>query len=165
MQTVLDILSSLHFHPTVFVVQLVLFTVFHFVMRVVIYDPLIATRNERDGRIQGHLVRAEASAAEAQAKKAHYEEQIKAHRQALAQELKDAIEAAEKEANDVLATARDEAGRVTDEANARLNEEEDKLKAGMEDQATSLATAVAQRVIRNSLAESDQSRVLAKLKG
>lgn len=165
MQTVLDILSSLHFHPVVFVVQLVLFTLFHFAMRAIVYDPLIATRNERDGRIQGHLRRAELAAEEAQSMKAAYEEQIKTQRLSLAQELKEAIEAAEKQAASVLQAARDEASRVTDEANAALDQEEQQLKAGMDDAASKLAVAVAEKVVRNSLADADQSRVLARLKG
>ena len=165
MQTILSILTSLHFHPVVFFVVLVSFTLFHFAMRVVIYDPMIAARNERDGRIHGFLSKAEAAAANAKSMKVKYEEEIRSQRLALSQELKDAIDGVEKQVAAMMQTARDEAGRLTEDANSRLDEEEKQLKAGMDDQAAKLALAVAQRIVRNSLAEGAQDRVLAQLKG
>jgi F-type H+-transporting ATPase subunit b len=165
MEPILDFLQSLHFHPVVFAAQLILFTGFHFAMRATIYDPLLNTRNERDGRIDGHLATAEASAANARAMKQKYEEEIRAQRAALAQQLKEAIDKSEDEAAEVLKKARAEADRVTDEASAKLNEEEQQLQAGMDEQAGQVALAVARRVVRNSLTEDAQERVLAQLKG
>lgn len=165
MEAVTNFLESLHFHPVVFVVQMFLFIGFHFAMSSIIYQPLVKAREEREGRIEGHLAKAEASAANARALKQKYDDEIKAQRQADAQQLKEAIDKAEKEAADRLQAARDEAGRIAEEANARLNDEETQLKAGMDAQAHGLALAVARRVVRNSLKEDAQDRVLQQLKG
>lgn len=165
MEKVLEFLYSLHFHPVVFGIQIVLFIGFHYTMKSIIYGPLLKARNEREGRIDGHLAKAEASAANARSLKQKYEEEIKAQRLADAQQLKEAIDKAEKEAAARMQTARDEAGRIIDEANARLNEEEAQLKAGMDSQASKLAVAVASKVVRNSLKEDAQDRVLQQLKG
>lgn len=165
MEAVLSFLESLHFHPVVFVGQLILFTLFHFAMRVLIYDSLIRARDGRDGRIGGQLAQAEAAAANAQALKQRYDEEIKEQRLQLAHQLKEAIAQAEKEANATLQQARDEAGKVVDEANAKLNEEERELRSGMEREAGKLALAVSQQVVRNSLKQDAQERVLAQLKG
>lgn len=165
MDAVLNFLYSLHFHPVVFVVQIVLFTGFHFMMRSLIYDPIIAARNGREGRIDGHLAKAEAAAANAKALKVRYEEELKAQRLVLAQELKEATEKSEKSAADQMQQARDEAGRLSDDANTKLAAEEKQLKDGMDQEANKLALAVAKQVVRNSLSEDAQGRVLAQLKG
>ncbi len=165
MEIINNILASLHFNPVVFGFQVLFFTAFHFVMRTVIYDPLIKARNQRDGRIQGHLSRAEAAADNAQALKRKYEEEIRAHRQELSVRLREALEATEKEAAAKLEVARDEAGRIADEANRQLDEEEKQLKSSMEGEAQKLALSVATQVVRNTLSEGARDRVLAQLKG
>lgn len=165
MELVMNFLYSLHFHPVVFFVQLILFLVFHYGMKAIIYDPLIAARNDREGRIQGQLAKAEAAAANAQALKSRYDEELKSHRQVLAQELKDAIDSATTEANAKVQAARDEAGRISEDASRKLDEERRQLEAGMGAQAQQLALAVAEKVVRNSLDEGAQDRVLARLKG
>lgn len=165
MQLLLDFLYSLHWNPVVFVVQMILFIMFHYAMKAVIYGPLIEARNEREGRIQGGLTKAEEAAARAQAMKARYEAEIKAQREALAQQLKEATERAEKDAAVRLSAARAEAGKILDEANASLSEEEARVRAGMSEQSARLAEMVSERVVRNSLAPEAQQRVLARLKG
>lgn len=97
--------------------------------------------------------------------KLRYDEEIKAQRATLAQELKEATDKAEKAAAERMQQARDEAGKLTDEANARLDEEENQLKASMDQEAGKLAVVVATQVVRNSLSEDAQGRVLAQLKG
>ena len=165
MEPILDFLYSLHFHPVVFALQLILFTAFHFAMRATIYDPLLKTRNERDARIDGHLATAEASAANAKAMKQRYDEEIKAQRLALAHQLKEAIDKTEAQVAETMRKARDEADRVTEEATAKLNAEEEQLKAGMDEQSGVIALAVARKVVHNSLTQDAQERVLAQLKG
>lgn len=165
MEAITNFLTSLHFSPIVFGVQILLFVGFHMTMKTLIYDPIMRARNQREGRIEGHLGKAEAAAANAKALKLRYEEEIKAQRVVLAQELKDATEKAEKAAAARMEQAREEAGKLTDESNAKLDEEEKQLKASMDQEANKLAVAVAQQVVRNSLSEDAQGRVLAQLKG
>jgi len=165
MEAIVNFLESLHFSPWVFAIQIALFLGFHMTMKTLIYDTIVRARNEREGRIEGHLAKAEAAAANAKGLKLRYEEEIKAQRVVLAQELKDATEKAEKAAAERMQQARDEAGKLTEEANARLNEEENQLKASMDQEAGKLALAVASQVVRNSLSEDAQGRVLAQLKG
>lgn len=165
MDALLDILYSLHFHPVVFATQVVLFTCFHFLMRGLIYNPLMKVREERDGRIHGSLHQAEQAAENARANRKKYEDEIKAHRHELSVRLKKAIDEAESSAAEVAQRARDEAGRVADEFNARLDEEEKELRAGMDQQAQKIALAVGRQVVRNTLAEDAQGRVLARLGG
>ena len=165
MDQILDFLYSLHFNPTVFAIQLTLFTCFHFLMKVLIYTPLATARNAREGTISGQLATAEASAANARALKLRHEEEIRAQRLTLAQQLKEATEEAEKRAAEMMQKARAEAERVTDEATAKLNEEQTQLLAAMDHEADRLARAVARQVVRNSLTEDAQGRVLAQLKG
>lgn len=165
MDAILNFLYGLHFSPVVFFVQIGLFLFFHMSMQTLIYGPIVRARQGREGRIDGHLAKAEAAAANAKALKTKYDEEIKAQRALLAQELKDAISKAEKAAADRMQQARDEAGKLTDEAHAKLDEEENQLKASMDQEADKLARAVAQQVVRNSLSEDAQGRVLAQLKG
>ena len=165
MDAVIKFLEGLHFSAPVFVIQIVLFLGFHFTMRSLIYDPIINARKEREGKIEGHLAKAEAAANNAKGLKLRYDEEIKAQRLTLAQQLKEATEISEKEAAERMQQARDEAGRISDEANAKLEAEETQLKAGMDQEANKLALAVAGQVVRNSLSEDAQGRVLAQLKG
>ena len=165
MDAVVKFLEGLHFSPIVFAVQIVLFMGFHFAMRSLIYDPIINARNAREGKIEGHLAKAEAAANNAKGLKLRFDEEIKGQRLILAQQLKEATEKAEQEAAERMQQARDEAGRISDEANAKLEAEETQLKAGMDQEANKLALAVAGQVVRNSLSEDAQGRVLAQLKG
>lgn len=165
MEAIVNFLESLHFSPVVFGAQILLFLVFHMSMKTLIYDPIMHARNQREGRIDGHLAKAEAAAANAKALKLRYEEEIKAQRLVLAQELKEATEKAEKAAAERMQLARDEAGKITEDANAKLNAEETQLKSSMDQEAGKLALAVAKQVVRNSLSEDAQGRVLAQLKG
>ncbi|MFN8606113.1 MAG: ATP synthase F0 subunit B [Vulcanimicrobiota bacterium] len=165
MDAILNFLYGLHFSPIVFFAQIGLFLFFHMTMQSLIYGPIVRARNEREGRIEGHLSKAEAAAANAKGMKAKYDEEIKAQRVVLAQELKEATEKAEKEAAARMQQARDEAGKLTDEAHARLNEEEKQLLASMDQEANKLALAVARQVVQNSLSQDAQGRVLAQLKG
>lgn len=163
MDALLDILYSLHFHPMVFAIQAVLFTCFHFLMRGLIYNPLMKVREERDGRIHGGLHQAEQAAENARANRKKYEDEIKAHRHDLSVRLKKAIDEAEGSAAAVAQEARDQAGRVAEELNAKLDQEEKELRGGMDQQADKVALAVARQIVRNTLAEDAQGRVLARL--
>lgn len=165
MEVLNNILASLHFNLGVFVFQVVAFVVFHYAMRATIYEPLMKARGEREGRISGSLAKAEQAAANAQAMKAQYDEEIKSLRQQLAGELKSETEAAEKAAAARLATARTEAGGVLDEANARLDQEASQLRSGMSEQAGRLAQAVAEKIVRNNLTPEAQARALATMGG
>jgi|EP01012_Entosiphon_sulcatum_P057037 ATP synthase F0 subunit b len=165
MDAILNFLYALHFNPWVFFAQLVLFIGFHLTMQTLIYGPIVRARNGREGRIEGHLAKAEAAAANAKGLKLKYDEEIKAQRALLAQELKVATEKAEKAASDRMQLAREEAGKITDEAHAKLDEEEKQLKASMDQEANKLALAVARQVVQNSLSQDAQGRVLAQLKG
>jgi len=165
MEAIVSLLESLHFSLPVFAAQIILFLGFHMTMKTLIYDPTVRARHGREGRIDGHLAKAEAAASNAKGLKQRYEEEIKAQRLILAQELKEATEKAEKAAAERMQLARDEAGKLTDEANAKLDAEESQLKTNMDQEAGKLALAVSQQVVRNSLSEDAQGRVLAQLKG
>lgn len=65
MEAIVNFLGSLHFNPIVFGLQILFFLGFHMTMKTLIYDPIVHARNAREGRIEGHLAKAETAAANA----------------------------------------------------------------------------------------------------
>lgn len=165
METVIGVLQSLHFSLPTFVLQLVLFLVLHGVLQVVLYGPLIKARNQRDGQIAGRLSEADAAAANARRLQTEYEEQLKALRQELAGQTREAIEAVEKEGAGKLAEAREKAGKILADSQVAVEAHQREAKAGLSAQADKLAKQIAGRIIDTTLTDKAKEQALAKLGG
>lgn len=165
MDTVIGVLQSLHFSLPTFVLQLVLFMVLHGTLSVVLYGPLIRARNERDGKINGRLAEADAAAANARRLQTEYDEQLKALRQELAGQTRDAIEAVEKQGAAQLAEAREKAGKILADSQVAVEKHQQEARAGLSAQADKLAKQMAQRIIDTTLTDKAKEQALAKLGG
>ncbi len=165
MDTVIGVLQSLSFSVPTFVLQLVLFLILHGTLQVVLYGPLIKARNQRDGQIAGRLSEADAAAANARRLQTEYEEQLKALRQELAGQTRDAIETVEKQGAAQLAEAREKAGKILADSHVSVEAQQREAKAGLSTQADKLAKQIAQRIIDTTLTDKSKEQALARLGG
>ena len=165
MQIITDILQGLHFNQTAFISLLVLFVVFHFSMRALVYDRLIEVKNQREGRIEGRLAQARSFAEKAQQAKSEYEVKMRDLRNELAGKLRESTAAAEAEAAKILADARTEADAILTQAEQQLQEEKKQLESQMEQKVASLSKSITSKVVENSFSSSVGARLLAKIGG
>lgn len=132
-------------------VQIIAFIVLYTLLSRFLYTPLVNTLNERRTRIQRGL---EDSAAAANARRnaeVEAEKIIAAARTEAARVIEDARGRGEEVARTIEAEARAEAERIRAEGGVRANEERDRQLADLRGQVASIATAMAQRLIGESL--------------
>jgi F-type H+-transporting ATPase subunit b len=155
------VLANLHFNATTFIFQLVVFVGFHYAMRAIIYDRLIATRNRRDGRIESQLAQAKLLADQAQALKADYESKMKALRSELKANLESARTVAEAEASSKTAAAREQAAQLLEQSRADVASEQAKAEAEMDQRVKDLTGAIGRRIAEQNFSSTVQAEVLA----
>lgn len=157
------VLANLHFNATTFVFQLVVFVVFHFAMRAIIYDRLISVRNSRDGRIEGGLAKAKAAADQAQTLKSDYDAKMKALHAELKSKVESARAAAEAEAKANTEAARKKATEILENAQIEVAAEQAKAEEELGRRSAELAKSISRRLVEQNFSSATQSDVLSGL--
>jgi F-type H+-transporting ATPase subunit b len=142
-----------------------MFALFHLLMKVIIYEPMMRTRAAREGQIEGRLGQAKKLADKAQQLKGEYEASIRKLREELHGNLQHAIAQAEGEAARLHAEARDQADKVLQEADRQLEAEKHTLQSQMDDQVAKVANSIAKNVVSQNFSAATQKKILAKIGG
>lgn len=145
--------------------QLLLFVVFHFAMKGIIYDRLLETRAAREGKIEGRLQQAKKLAEKAQALKTEYETSIRKIRGDLSVKLQQSIADAEAEAAKQHATARAEADKIIEDSQVKLEAELQQMQAQMDTRVAKLGNSITKQVVEQNFSASAQSKIMAKIGG
>ncbi|MEW6277309.1 MAG: F0F1 ATP synthase subunit B [Candidatus Eremiobacterota bacterium] len=164
MELLSSVLETLHFDPILFGFQFCSFFVLHFLLKVIIYDPLMAARRERDQKIGGKLQEAESLAAQARAVKDRYDEAIHQARLEAQQLLQTATREAEQEKAVKVAGAREEARQVVEEAEAGIQRQREEALKELEGDIKSLSTSIVERLLDKTLEASARDRVLTRVR-
>jgi F-type H+-transporting ATPase subunit b len=160
-----NILGGLHFNSTAFFCQVMLFVVFHFCMKAVIYDSLLKTRSAREGQVEGRLSQAKKLADKAHLLKTEYESSLRRIRGDLHAKLQQSIADAEAEAGQQHAAARAEADKILEAAQASLETEMQQLQSQMDAKVAKLGNSIARQVVEQNFSAPAQSNILAKIGG
>ena len=165
MDIVWSVLQSLHFNAVAFQFQIVLFVLFHFSMKAIIYEPLMRTRTDREAQIEARLKEALKLADKAKMLKAEYESGMRKTREEFRGTLERSIADAEAEALQRRTLAREQAGNIIDEAQVQLEAEQKALRAQMGQQVDKLARSIATNVVTQNFSVGTQEKLLAKIGG
>lgn len=144
------------------IVQGVNFLLLLFVLWRLLYRPFVAKMEERTAAIRKSLDDAQLAHAEAQRQQ---EENAARLREAYgeAQAIRDAVlKGAADEQRKLVASARAEAQRLVDGAKAQLEADVRRARDGLRLEVADLATAVAEKLIRQSLRDEDHRRIVAE---
>jgi F-type H+-transporting ATPase subunit b len=141
-------------------VQLISFLLLLAALYKVMYRPLLQALEGRSAAIQQQLAEAQAAREEAQRELGAMEERIRtAHAEALAlreRALREATELRER----LSAEARQEATRLVEAAQAQVGQEVRRARAELRAEVGTLATQIAERLVRKSLNDEDHQRLV-----
>jgi F-type H+-transporting ATPase subunit b len=141
-------------------VQLISFLLLLLVLYKLMYRPLLGALEGRTAAIQQQLAEAQAAREEAHQALGAMEERIRAA-QAEAQALRErALREAAELRERLSAEARQEAARLIEGAQAQVSQEVRRARAELRAEVGTLATQIAERLIRKSLTDADHQRIL-----
>lgn len=125
-----------------------------------LFNPAREFMNKRQERIKGELDDAKKNQEEAAALKAEYEEKIRA----IDKEAEGILSAARKKALDneasIVAKAKEEAHTIIDRANSEAEQEKLRVKDDVKKEMISVASAMAQKAVGDSMDVSVQERLV-----
>lgn len=165
MDVIASVLKSLGFETTTFISQVCLFFFLHFSLNFLVYQPIMAIRNKRDGKMAKDLATAEAAAEEARKLKENYEEKVREARSGGQAGLAEVTAAAEAARKARLDEARAEATKILAEAQAEAEAARETADATVAEQSETVAKAIASRLLSSSLDAKDSKPLLAKVGG
>jgi len=141
-------------------VQLISFLLLLALLYKLMYRPVLGALESRSAAIQQQLAEAQAAREEAQGQLAAMEERIRAA-QADAAALRDrALREAAELRERLSVEARQEATRLVEAAQAQVSQEVRRARADLRAEVGTLATQIAERLIRKSLTDEDHQRIL-----
>jgi F-type H+-transporting ATPase subunit b len=130
-----------------FFTQFAVFAVLFLFLGQVFFKPFLALLEERHRRTQRDREAAATMATETKAKLEEYESRVRSARLEARAEVEQAISEAKAEEARVLGAAREEAKKITLETIAGLSIEKERVRAQLEVDAESLATAISEKLL------------------
>ena len=154
-------LNALGINMGFLLAQIINFLIIFFLLRAFLWKPLVNMIDSRSAKIQKGLEDAAAAAnarrnAEAEAEKIQAQARAEA-----ARAVEEARGRGEEVGRSVETEARNEADRIRAEARARANDERDRQLADLRGQVASIAVAVAERLIGESLDANRQQTIIS----
>lgn len=136
------------------------FAILFLLLRKFLFRPVMGMMEKRRQEIAANLKQAEEARQETVRLQVEYRAQLTAA-QREAQEIMDrAVRAAEETRSRLVSEAQAEAARLRDRAVEAIAQEKDKALAELREEVTSLAIAAAGRIIRRTMTEEDERRLV-----
>ena len=153
-----EIFGQLGINGPFLIAQIVNFIVLLFILRLVLYKPVLNMLESRKQRIAEGLQAAEVARQEAEAERAQLESQLDKERREAMERIAAASKRGETLAAEIEAGAREEAQRLVEEARQDAVRERDRIIAEAQDQIAELALLAAEKVIGRELADREVQR-------
>jgi F-type H+-transporting ATPase subunit b len=144
------------------IVQVVNFLILLLILQRLLYKPLLAKLQERTAAIQKALEEAQAARAEAARQQEENAARLRAAQAEAAAIRAQALKEAAEEQKRLVAAARAESQRLIDTARAQMEADVRRARDDLRRETVELVTAVAEKLIRRSLRDEDQRRLLAE---
>jgi F-type H+-transporting ATPase subunit b len=139
------------------IAALLVFGIVFVVLKAKAWGPILKGLNDREDKIRGDLVAAEKARAEAIAKLEEYKKQISG----ADAEVREKLAAATKDAEAIATRLKMQAQQEAEEAKARATKEIDEARkaaiADVQNQAASIGTLIASKILKRSINEQDQA--------
>src|SRR5215510_6070175 len=143
------------------IVQAINFLILLFILKRLLYKPLLAKMEERTAAIQKSLDEAQAARAEATRQQQENETRLRAaHAEAAAIRAQAMKEAADEQKR-LVEAARGESQRLIESAKAQMDADVRRAREELRREVADLATAVAEKLVRRSLRDEDHRRIVA----
>lgn len=148
-------------------VRLVLTQIFGFLLMVWIlrrfaWGPIIALLDERQKAIAGEFDKAKALQAQAEEKKAQFEQEMRSIDAHARQKLNEAVSVGQKVAAEIKAQAQQEAQARLQRAEDEIDREREKAKETLKEQVIHMSMRTAEKILRQKLDDPAQRRLIGE---
>jgi F-type H+-transporting ATPase subunit b len=144
------------------IVQFVNFFILLFILQRLLYKPFLAKMQERTAAIKASLDQAQAARAEAVRQQEENEAKLRAAYAEAASIREQALKEAAEESHRHIESAQAQARKLVDDTKAQLDGEVRRAREELRREVSDLAIAVAEKLVRRSLREDDQRRLVAE---
>lgn len=155
----MDVLGNLGINGPFLLTQIINFVLLLFILRALLYKPMLNMLESRKQRIAESLQAAEVARREAEAERARLQAQLDKERREAMERIAAASRRGETLAAEIEASARQEAQRIINEARAEAEREKERIIAEAQDQIAELALLAAEKVLGRELANREAQRV------
>lgn len=145
------------------ILQAVNFIILFIVMQKMFFPYLMEEMKKREEMIKKDLDEAESVNAEALSLKEEYEAKLKGARQEATQIIQQASSEGERIKNELIAESKTEAHHITQRARTEIEQEKRKVMEELKNQVAALASAMAAKVLRESLDQESQQKIMEQI--
>lgn len=143
-------------------IQIVNFILLLFILKALLWKPLMAALEARQNKIETEVKEAEGINREARELKSRYEAQIAQARAEAAAITRDAQAAAEKMREEIIAKAKEEGGRIVRQSEREAGGQKDKAMAEARRHLADLTVAAAAKVLQDTLDQPTQDKLMTE---
>jgi F-type H+-transporting ATPase subunit b len=143
------------------IVQVINFLILLFILKRLLYKPFLAKMAERTSTIQAALDEAKAARAEAQKQQEDNEARLRAAYAEAAAVREQALKEAGEESRKHIAAAQAQSRKMVEDTKSQLDAEVRRAREELRREVGDLAVAVAEKLVRKSLRDEDQKRIVA----
>ena len=143
------------------IAQIIHFLILLFVLRLLLYRPMLNMLNTRRERIQASLAEAERVRQEAAQARQDYERQLEEERRRSQDAAQKAIQEAQKARERIIAQAQQEAEEILARARSEALRERERAMAELHDQVADLAVLASEKIVRAALDETMQRKIVS----
>jgi F-type H+-transporting ATPase subunit b len=144
------------------IVQFINFFILLFILQRLLYKPFLAKMAERTAAIQSSLEQAQAARSEAVRQQEENEAKLRAAYAEAAAIREQALKEAAEESRRHIETAQTQARKLVDDTKAQLDGEIRRARDELRQDATDLSVAIAEKLVRRTLREDDQRRIVTE---
>ncbi|MFZ2487277.1 MAG: F0F1 ATP synthase subunit B [Anaerolineae bacterium] len=154
----MDALSSLGINGPFLLAQIINFFVLFFLLRLLLYKPVLNMLEARKQRIADGLLAAETARREADVERARLQAQIDSERREAMERVAAASKRGETLASEIESSARQDAQRIVEDARSEAGRERERIIAEAQEQIADLALLAAEKVLGRELGNRDVQR-------
>ena len=146
--------------PLQLVFHALLVLVLFFILGKLLFKPVQKILDKRKEMVQSSIDDAQQKQQQAQELKAEYDQKLAAAMTERDQIIQDAYKTAQEKERAILEDARQEAARIRERASREVAQEQDKARDLLKRETVSLASAIAEKFVRESISDSDQKQLV-----
>jgi F-type H+-transporting ATPase subunit b len=147
------------------IIQGINFLILLYLLKRILYKPLLAKMAERTGAIRESLAEAQRARAEAAKQQEENAERLRAAHAEAASIRAAALKEAAEEQRKLVEAARGEAARLVESARAQMDADIRRAREELRREVADLAIGAAEKLIRKSLDDADHRRIVAEAVG
>ncbi len=154
------LLESLGFAPLKFVYQIVNFLILLFILKKLLYKPMLQMLDDRKKSIEDAINSAEVAKTEAEALRKDYEARLAEAKQEAQDIIAKATKLGEEMKKDIVTNAQNEANKAIQKAQEEIQREKDQAIGALRDEVATLAVLAAGKVLGKTITVEDHEKLV-----